>query len=327
VVLLAAAERRIGIADPGDPHLVTHSVADILRTRILAIACGYEDADDLDHLRSDPGALTALQEHAELLRMFVDPRRRIEESQDRVDESGESFKKLGYSKQEALREILSTIPLFLHQGPPGVGKTYLVGDVVRRRFDDEPTTRVLLTAQSNSAIDHLMNEVQPIFEDVAIDKRLLMVRARSADDDESASELEIDIQANRLLQILARSEMVAEASSHLAAKNGALASARSGSGRSRSGTSGGDEPLHHGCRGHRGCGRSARISTLSNTRKRCFQYGAALLWPAIVAPVEHRAINAFVSMQKCMNGSGRKQCRHLAYRPLTLNGHRYTAVR
>ncbi|MFL5255990.1 MAG: hypothetical protein ACJ8AI_24470, partial [Rhodopila sp.] len=26
----------------------------VLRARILAIACGYEDADDLDHLRTDP---------------------------------------------------------------------------------------------------------------------------------------------------------------------------------------------------------------------------------------------------------------------------------
>ena len=34
---------------------MTHSVADILRARMLAIACGYEDADDLDHLRTDPG--------------------------------------------------------------------------------------------------------------------------------------------------------------------------------------------------------------------------------------------------------------------------------
>jgi hypothetical protein len=48
VMLLAAAERRLGIADtlaaliadPRDPDLVTHSVADILRARILAIACG-----------------------------------------------------------------------------------------------------------------------------------------------------------------------------------------------------------------------------------------------------------------------------------------------
>src|SRR4051794_12232368 len=63
VMLLAAAERRLGIADklaalvadPRDPNLVTHSVADILRARMLAIACGYEDGNDLDHLRSDPG--------------------------------------------------------------------------------------------------------------------------------------------------------------------------------------------------------------------------------------------------------------------------------
>ena len=63
VMLLSAAERRMGIVeslaavicDPRNPLLVTHSVADILRARMLAIACGYEDADDLDHLRSDPG--------------------------------------------------------------------------------------------------------------------------------------------------------------------------------------------------------------------------------------------------------------------------------
>jgi len=63
VMLLAAAERRLGIADhlagliadPRNPLFVTHSVADILRARMLAIACGCEDADDLDHLRTDPG--------------------------------------------------------------------------------------------------------------------------------------------------------------------------------------------------------------------------------------------------------------------------------
>lgn len=63
VMLLAAAARRIGvadrlarlIADPRSPLFVTHSVADILRARILVIACGYEDADDLDRLRGDPG--------------------------------------------------------------------------------------------------------------------------------------------------------------------------------------------------------------------------------------------------------------------------------
>jgi Transposase DDE domain group 1 len=62
VLLLGMVERQLGIAaklaeliaDPRNPALVTHSVDDILRARILAIACGYEDADDLDHLRTDP---------------------------------------------------------------------------------------------------------------------------------------------------------------------------------------------------------------------------------------------------------------------------------
>jgi hypothetical protein len=186
-------------------------------------------------------ALTALKEHAELLRMLVDPRLRIEESQDPLDETSESFKKLDSSKQAALREILSTIPLFLLQGPPGVGKTYLVGDVVRRQFDDEPTTRILLSAQSNSAIDHLMKEVQSIFAGVDVAERPLMVRARSADDDDSAGDLEIDIQADRLLQELAVSGLVKEASPHISRRVEALAGARiSGSGRSSapSGTSG-----------------------------------------------------------------------------------------
>jgi hypothetical protein len=62
VLLLGAVERQLGIAtalarliaDPRNPACVTHSVDAILRARILAIACGYEDADDLDHLRTDP---------------------------------------------------------------------------------------------------------------------------------------------------------------------------------------------------------------------------------------------------------------------------------
>ena len=63
VLLLAQAERAMGIAgrlagciaDARDQSRVVHDLADILQARMLAIACGYEDADDLDHLRHDPG--------------------------------------------------------------------------------------------------------------------------------------------------------------------------------------------------------------------------------------------------------------------------------
>jgi hypothetical protein len=62
VMLLSAAERRVGIVerlwrlipDHRNPLLVTHSLASILKARIFAIACGYEDCNDLGFLRTDP---------------------------------------------------------------------------------------------------------------------------------------------------------------------------------------------------------------------------------------------------------------------------------
>jgi Transposase DDE domain group 1 len=42
------------IIDRRDPARVFHALSDVLRARILAIACGYRDANDLDHLRNDP---------------------------------------------------------------------------------------------------------------------------------------------------------------------------------------------------------------------------------------------------------------------------------
>ncbi|QRM32185.1 IS1380 family transposase [Microvirga sp. VF16] len=61
VMLLAQAERRLGIAarlarfipDRRDPGRVTHAIPDMLRARIFAIACGYEDCNDFGPLRAD----------------------------------------------------------------------------------------------------------------------------------------------------------------------------------------------------------------------------------------------------------------------------------
>jgi hypothetical protein len=62
LLLLREVERRCGLADllagcirdRRDPVLVSHTLAEMLRFRMLAIACGYEDADDCDTLRFDP---------------------------------------------------------------------------------------------------------------------------------------------------------------------------------------------------------------------------------------------------------------------------------
>lgn len=62
LLLLREVERRLGLADllagcvrdRRDPALLVHTLPEMLRFRMLAIACGYEDADDCDSLRADP---------------------------------------------------------------------------------------------------------------------------------------------------------------------------------------------------------------------------------------------------------------------------------
>jgi len=62
VLLLREVERKLGIAarlagclrDRRDPGRIDHTLADMLRFRLFAIAAGYEDGDDCDALRCDP---------------------------------------------------------------------------------------------------------------------------------------------------------------------------------------------------------------------------------------------------------------------------------
>src|SRR5690349_2205488 len=62
VLVLAEIERRLGIAerlarcieDPRSPERVHHTLAEMIRFRVLLIAAGYPDANDCDALRADP---------------------------------------------------------------------------------------------------------------------------------------------------------------------------------------------------------------------------------------------------------------------------------
>ena len=62
VLLLAGIERRLKLAerlarclaDPRSPERVRHTLAEMIRFRVLLIAAGYPDADDCDPLRADP---------------------------------------------------------------------------------------------------------------------------------------------------------------------------------------------------------------------------------------------------------------------------------
>ena len=62
LLLLRSAECKLGIAgrlaaairDRRDPWRISHPMSELLKTRIFAICCGHEDANDLNRLRHDP---------------------------------------------------------------------------------------------------------------------------------------------------------------------------------------------------------------------------------------------------------------------------------
>lgn len=62
LLLLRQADRRLGLTrmlascvqDRRDPSRISHAVEEMLLFRMMAIACGHEDADDCDALRDDP---------------------------------------------------------------------------------------------------------------------------------------------------------------------------------------------------------------------------------------------------------------------------------
>jgi hypothetical protein len=67
LLFLAQADRNLRLIeqlahqiwDPREPAKVRHSIEDLLRERIFALCAGYEDANDLDTLKSDPALLLA----------------------------------------------------------------------------------------------------------------------------------------------------------------------------------------------------------------------------------------------------------------------------
>lgn len=179
-------------------------------------------------------ALRALREHTELLAMLTDPRRRILDSEETATED-DAFRTLDEPKQQAMREAVSTLPMFLVQGPPGVGKTRLVRDLVRRRFTDDPISRLLLTAQSNAAVNHLMDEVVDGLETGSPDDPLV-IRCMSRETREAPHRLEIASQAASLLRRVGASDLINEAPPKLRAKIDALNDAAKG-GRTRPPTS------------------------------------------------------------------------------------------
>lgn len=158
----------------------------------------------------------ALAEHGELSRMLVDPRSRVLHSEEHVT-SFSGFSDLDDSKQKVFKATVETLPLFLVQGPPGVGKTRLVRELVRHALDEDSSARILLSAQSNQAVDHILHEIENAISPIS-EMGPLIVRCRAKERKDEMSPFDIGQQSKHLVAELMKSDIYREASAPLRAQ-------------------------------------------------------------------------------------------------------------
>ncbi|WP_167346923.1 AAA domain-containing protein [Pseudomonas paralactis] len=151
-------------------------------------------------------ALDTLTSHTELINVLISPQKysntfalppNIDNHTARLDDS----------KKKSFKKIISTHPLSLVQGPPGVGKTFLVSTLVRYFFEQEPDSRILLTAQSHSTVQHLFHEVCQHLEKSEHSDELLIIRCSKQDKNDETSLVDADEKAKKYIQNFINSEL------------------------------------------------------------------------------------------------------------------------
>jgi len=138
-----------------------------------------DDAGTEQVLRRRLRMLGTLATQTELALMLADPRGRLRSYREDPLIEDSHFAELDSSKQDALRSIWSTGPSQFVVGPPGVGKTRLVTEIVRRVLAGDPTARLLLSAQAHQALDHLAAAVQKTLKAAGLADDVILVRSRA----------------------------------------------------------------------------------------------------------------------------------------------------
>ncbi len=126
--------------------------------------------------------IKALDTRIDLAEMLADPWRVRRSSREGLSDEArqdDAFLDLDAPKQEALVGLWSTLPSYFVVGPPGVGKTKLATEVVRRRFETDPSTRMLISAQGHDALDNLQEKVRETLGDAGL-ADVLVVRSTTS---------------------------------------------------------------------------------------------------------------------------------------------------
>ena len=171
-------------------------------------------------LRRRLKALRTLGEHTELLAMLTSRRRAARNSYETLSED-DALVDLDDSKQKVLEELWSVLPSYFVQGPPGVGKTRLVRELIARYFKQDSTARLLLSAQSHQALDHLLTETQKALRENDLDSSL-NIRCRPRDHQGTEGPYDIRRQSREILEGLLDSDLAKAAPENLRERLGEL---------------------------------------------------------------------------------------------------------
>ncbi|BDS11282.1 AAA domain-containing protein [Aureispira anguillae] len=68
------------------------------------------------------------------------------------------------TQSEAVLEGLNQKPIYLIQGPPGTGKTTVIVELIQQIIQQKKTAKILLTSQSNLAVDNVLERIKKINE-------------------------------------------------------------------------------------------------------------------------------------------------------------------
>ncbi len=74
------------------------------------------------------------------------------------DENEKNFE-YSYNQTNAIQNALKQTPLSIIQGPPGTGKTTVITEIVFQLLAQKPSSKILITSQTNSAVDQVLENL------------------------------------------------------------------------------------------------------------------------------------------------------------------------
>jgi hypothetical protein len=156
--------------------------------------------------------IKALDTRVDLTDMLADPWRVRQSSHETIsneEKTDDAFLDLDKPKQDALIGLWSTLPSYFVVGPPGVGKTKLATEVVRRRFLADRSTRMLISAQGHDALDNLQEKITETLDKAGL-ADLLVVRSTTSERRPTSDE-EVHRAGLSYLERLSRSALARDA--------------------------------------------------------------------------------------------------------------------